>query len=91
MQSSISTTDVFPMSIGDHDIIGCVRKINTAKFKQKWLLTSRNYKNYNPEELNKDFEDIIWDDLYETQNVNKALTIFDTIVKRLSTNTHPSR
>ena len=33
--------------------------------------------------MNKDFEGIIWNDLYETQNVNKALTIFGTIVKRL--------
>ena len=32
-ETSICATDVFPISIGDHDMIGCVRKTNTTKFK----------------------------------------------------------
>ena len=58
-ESSIVSTNVFPLSIGDHDMIGCVRKINNGKFKPK-VITSRNYKNYNPDEMIKDFEKVEW-------------------------------
>ena len=34
-QSSITITDVIPMSIGDHDMIGCVQKINNVKFSAR--------------------------------------------------------
>ena len=36
--------DVIPTSIGDHDMVGCVRKVNCVKF-QPWLITCRDYKN----------------------------------------------
>ena len=32
---SISKCDVFPTCIGDHDMVGCVRKINNLKFTPK--------------------------------------------------------
>ena len=81
-ESSIVSTNVFPLSIGDHDMIGCVRKINNGKFKPK-VITSRNYKNYNPDEMIKDFEKVDWNVIYGIQDVNTALTFFNSIVKQI--------
>ena len=33
--------------------------------------------------LNRDFGEVIWDGFYEIQDVNKALAVFDAIIKRL--------
>ena len=52
---SIKTTDVFPLSIGDHDMIGCVRKINSTKFKPM-TITCRDYKNYNQRQMNNELK-----------------------------------
>ena len=41
----VKLSDVIPLSIGNHDLIGCVRKINHIKFKSK-SLTCCNYKYY---------------------------------------------
>ena len=46
------------------------------------VITSTNYKNYNPDEMIKDFEKVDWDVLYEIKNVNTALTFFNSIVKQ---------
>jgi len=45
--SIINDTSVIPTSYSDHDMIGCVRKINYVKFKHKTIKT-RNMKNYVP-------------------------------------------
>ena len=81
-ESSIVSTNVFPLSIGDYDMIGCVRKINNGKFKPK-VITNRNYKNYNPDEMIKDFEKVDWNVIYGIQDVNTALTFFNSIVKQI--------
>ena len=51
-RENISKTDVIPLSISDHDMLICVRKINHMKYKEKHV-TSRNYSRYDPNELKK--------------------------------------
>ena len=46
--ANISKIDVVPTCIGDHDMPGCVRKINNACLKSR-LITCRDYKRYNAE------------------------------------------
>ena len=41
------------MSISDHDMIGCVYKVNNMNFNGH-TIHSRDYRNYNPEQLQKD-------------------------------------
>ena len=45
--------DVIPTGIGDHDMVGCVRKINSTKFKPR-LIKCRDYRKYNPKEMAED-------------------------------------
>ena len=46
-------SEVLPMSISDHDMIGCVYKMNNIKFNGR-TIRCRDYRNYNPEQLEKD-------------------------------------
>ena len=45
--SNIAKHDVISTSIGDHDMPGCVRKINNSSFRPR-IITCRDYKNYSP-------------------------------------------
>ena len=38
----ISKSDVIPLGISDHNLIGCIRKINSQKYKRK-IINTRNY------------------------------------------------
>ena len=49
-ESSIAKTDVAALSLSDHDIIGCVRKLNHQQFSPR-TITCRNYTNYNPNSM----------------------------------------
>ena len=56
---NLIATDVIPMGIGDHEMVGCVRKTNTAKFEPR-KITCRNYKDYNPEGMCDDLRNVDW-------------------------------
>ena len=74
---AISNTDVIPSSMSDHDIIGCVRKINTLKFKQK-TITCRSYAKYDPNNLCTDLANVNWNEFYTLHNVDKAWSLMKT-------------
>ena len=77
---NISIAEVIPASISDHDMIGCVRKLNHSKFKPK-KLTCRNYTNYNPKEMSKDLNsDPLWDPLYSMTDVNQVWHFIKSIL-----------
>ena len=48
----ISATKVIPVSFSDHDMIGCVRKLNHLKYNPK-TIKCRNYKNYDPSKFSE--------------------------------------
>lgn len=85
---SIKTTDVFPLSIGDHDMIGCVRKINSTKFKPR-TVTCRDYKNYNHRQINNELKLIDWSYVYNNSNVNSAWIYMKTIINGIYLNYAP--
>ena len=35
--ATIKTTDVIPTSVSDHDMVGCVRKVNNFKFNSRTI------------------------------------------------------
>ena len=51
--------------LSDHDMVGCIRKINKAMYKQK-VIYSRNYKNYDSAKINNELESLTWDEIYES-------------------------
>ena len=77
---SISKVIVNSNSIADHELTGCVRKINNIKYKPKSVFT-RDYKNYVPEQLIADVQNIDWENFYDIDDVNIAANIFTTCLK----------
>ena len=56
-------TKVFPSDLSDHDLIGCVRKLNHTRFKPKEI-RCRDYSRYNPEIMNHELLNSDWSDVY---------------------------
>ncbi|XP_057299458.1 uncharacterized protein LOC130630077 [Hydractinia symbiolongicarpus] len=77
--STISHTDVLPLSLSDHDCIGCVRKVNHQKFKSR-TTRCRNYNKYDPEKLNTDINNHDWQPMYEMSSVESSWEYFKTTV-----------
>ena len=67
---SISKVIVNSNSIADHELTGCVRKINNMKYKPKSVFT-RDYKNYV----------LLQENFYDIDDVNIAANIFRTYLK----------
>ena len=59
------------MGISDHNLIGCIRKMNSQKYKRK-IINARNYRAYSKEEMLSDLRRVDWDLLYKLENVNTA-------------------
>ena len=77
--SLITATEVIPMSIGDHDMICCVYKMNNGKFSAK-TIHCRDYKNYNPNEMCNDIRNSNLHKIKDILSVNDAWILFrDTL------------
>ena len=80
--SSISSVIVHSLSIADHKLIGCIRKMYNIKYESK-TVRSRDYKNYVPENLITDVQQIDWEILYQCTDVNVAANIFTASLKSI--------
>jgi len=69
--SCIKAHDVIPTSIGDHDMVGYVRKINHTKFNPR-TIRCRNYTRYNHYDMASEIKNLNWDELYHTNNVESV-------------------
>ena len=69
--SVISDIAVIPCSFSDHDIIGCVRKLNHFKYNSKQI-NCRDYRNYDATELRNDLLLSDWTDFNNCSDVNIA-------------------
>ena len=75
----ISYTAVIPCSFSDHDIIGCVRKLNNFKFNQKQT-NCRDYRNYDADELRNDILLTDWSAFNSCNDVNTAWMYMKSIL-----------
>ena len=80
--SVIPKVEVIATSLSDHDMIGCIRKINSLKFNHR-TIKCRSYSNYDKKKLKLDLCKIDWNPLYRITDVNKALNLFVLNVKSL--------
>ena len=88
--STIVNHGVISTGIGDHEMVGCVRKINWVKFKPR-LIKCHDYRKYNPKEMSEDLRKQNWYPVLNSRNVNNAwntmknimLEIFDKHAPRL--------
>ena len=72
----------FRLSFSDHDMIGCVRKINTIKYDPR-TIECLDYKHYNHSDLCNDIKNINWKPIKEASDFNKALKYFNTKVSKV--------
>ena len=54
---TIARVEVIPLGLSDHDMVGCVRKLNHHKFPPK-LIKCRNYSRYNPNDMCSELSDL---------------------------------
>jgi exonuclease III len=76
-KENISISNVFPIGISDHDMIGCVRKLNHRKYKPR-TITCRNFTTYEPVKMNEELSAVNFDELYNCRNVNYCWEFFKT-------------
>ena len=60
-------------------MIGCIRKFNHIKYQNKDI-TCRNYKNYNPETINRDLKEYDWTEFYSCSDVNTAWKLMKNVL-----------
>ena len=73
--SQIAKSEVLPMSISDHYMIGCVYKMNNVKFNGR-AICCRDYRNYNPKQLQKDIRESNLSQIENIKSANDALLFF---------------
>ena len=61
--------------MSDHDMIGCVYKINNIKFNG-CAGCCRDYRKYNPEQLQKDIRESNWSQIENIKSANNASLCF---------------
>lgn len=71
MTSVIKETTVIPITFSDHDMVGCVRKLNHVKFKPKQV-NCRDYRKYNKDALCQDLESQDWASVFSTNDTLSA-------------------
>ena len=84
----ISATDTSPLNLSDHDLVGCVRKINFQKFESR-TITCRNYTNYNKNKMVEDLKSKNIDAIYAIHDVNQAWRFLKSILSRVFDNHAP--
>eukprot|EP00794_Sanderia_malayensis_P010377 gene10377-11459_t len=77
---NINEIIVTPLSIGDHDLIGCIRKLNCKRYTSRSVI-SRDYKNYDAGKLAEDPKLINWGLLYDCNNIELAANTFTKTLK----------
>lgn len=68
---NVAAVITVPLSLSDHDMIGCVRKLNNIKTKPR-TIKCRNYSSYNPENLKRELTENLFEPLYQMNDVNNA-------------------
>ena len=80
--TAISNIIVHPLPMGDHELIGCVRKCNNIKYESK-TVRYRDYKNYDHNILCESVRNINWKPLYEMNDVDMATNYFTNSLKHV--------
>ena len=61
---------------------GCVRKINNSSFRPR-VITCRDSKNYNPENMKSDLQNVDLAPCYNQINVNEAWSMMKSILQNV--------
>ncbi|CAB3993279.1 Hypothetical predicted protein [Paramuricea clavata] len=75
---NISKVEVISASLSDHEMIGCVRKLNNHSFKAR-TIEARDYRNYNHEDLCNNLRQSSFDSVFASKTVESAWENFKHI------------
>ena len=79
---NISKTNTIPTSLSDHNMVECVQKSNHLKYESK-TIHYRNYKDYDPEVLQKDLQGQSWVTYYSMKELNSAWICLKSVLTHL--------
>ena len=82
----IKTFCTIPSGIADHEMVGCVRKVNHIKYEPK-TITCRDYRNYQPDLARNDLNSKDWNYFYFLKDVNAAWKVLSDYLTE-TINTH---
>ena len=88
-KENIKLANVIPTTLSDHDMVGCVRKVNHSKFVPR-TIRCRDYSNYDPETFKQQLKDADWSAVYGTTNLNDSIQTFNDILERIFNNNAPN-
>ena len=77
--NKIKSSFVIQTSFSDHDMVGCIRKINSFKYPEKCIKT-RDFRKYDPNKLNSDIKNTDWSPVYGTSNAHSAVENLNDIL-----------
>ena len=78
----ISRSGDFPISLSDHDMVGCIRKLHNNKYVPR-IINCRDYSSYEPQLMKEDLKTVDWSSVYNANDVNMALKYFEVIMKSI--------
>ena len=79
---NISKANTVSTSLSDHDMVGCVRKLNHLKYESK-TIHCRNYRDYDPKALQEDLQEQSWVTYYSIKEPNSAWIYLKSILTHL--------
>ena len=79
--ANVTNASSFPLSFSDHDMIGCVKKINTSKYDPRTIKRFDCKHNHN--DLCNDIKNINWKPIEEASEVNKAFRYFNSKLSKI--------
>ena len=68
---NISSTVNIAASLSDHNLIGCIRKMNSFRYQPE-VIACRDFKNYDVNAVNSELLNADWNNVYNSQSVNTA-------------------
>lgn len=75
----IKDVKVFATSLSDHEMVSCVCKRNHMRYPAK-TIQIRDYSNYNPTNLINELKVVDWSVIYNTDNLNPAVSRLNEIL-----------
>ena len=70
---NISSTVNITASLSDHNLIGCIRKMNSFRYQPE-VITCCDFKNYDVNAINSELLNANWNNVYNSQSVKAAFS-----------------
>jgi hypothetical protein len=80
-KENIKRIKVIPTTFSDHDMVAGLRKLNHQKFAPREI-KCRDFSKYNHYDINRDLQNANWQDVYNSDDANQAVSAFNSILTK---------